>query len=107
MNEQEAFTKVVKHARKQGERAVGSNGECMYWVEGGNRCFLGALLSEERERTAEELCIPPEHVADELGLARDFANDLVIVHDDVDPEDWESALERLATKWDLSMPDKE
>lgn len=104
MTNQEALTKVVLHARAQGERALDSCDQCVYRTASGRRCFLGCLLTEEEANKATEACTVTEDVIEYLGLEQSFAGALMWIHDRSSPESWERELGKEATKWGLSMP---
>lgn len=104
MTKQEALTRVVLHARRQGERALGAKGYCVLWNAEGKRCFLGCLLTEKDAMTAAEVGTATTDVVEHLGLEGDFAEALVKVHDQVEPRIWEMELRRLANRSGLEMP---
>lgn len=66
MNTQEikqwVFDTVVKHARKQGEKAVCGN-VCRYRTDGGLKCFIGGLIDDDQySRTLEDYIAVEEPV---------------------------------------------
>ena len=46
MDAQEIFDKVVAHLAKQGHRAIGTGGSCMYLAPNGDMCAVGCLLGD-------------------------------------------------------------
>ena len=47
MTNQEAFDKMVTHLASMKEACIDESGQCVYWKPDGNRCAVGALLTEE------------------------------------------------------------
>ena len=48
MTNQELFDKVVAHARSQREKAVNEEGSCLYRGPRGLKCFIGALIPDDK-----------------------------------------------------------
>ena len=117
MTDQEAFTIMVQHLRKQGCQAVNSEGECLYLDrETGNKCAVGALLPED---TPNEILDATDGISaliqtyKLLGIEPPFAgvrSELLAkmqhVHDLYSPDSWEDQFGRVAAWFDLTVPSK-
>jgi hypothetical protein len=106
MTKQEQFNKVVAHARKQGEVAVNSYGECQYRAEDGAKCFVGCLIPDDiYEPDMEGLSARDVIIRHDLDLDVSLCNLLQIVHDQFKVSKWEEMFSTIATKYDLTVPE--
>lgn len=98
---QQVFDQVVTHLREQGQRSLGSGGDCSYRGNFGLMCAAGCLIADAEydsyfdtacdtswERHVERGNFPPDH--------RDLIKSLQVIHDETDPEDWERDFKDLA-----------
>lgn len=112
MTNQEAFTTVVNHLRKQGCKAMVETG-CRYRTPNGQKCAIGILMPDELYQPTMEstmvgylltqYTLVREHL-DHVDLA--LLEALQSVHDFDDVECWEQALQHIADTWNLVMPTK-
>lgn len=100
---QEVFNQVSKHLLTQNAPSVLSNGSCAYRGEGGLKCAAGCLISDdEHDEKFEQRGwgnlvdmgqVPKEH--------EDLIQELQMVHDSYEPDDYASVLQRVAMKFNL------
>ena len=113
MTNQEAFDKVVRHLRKQGKPA--RNGiTCQYRTTDGDKCAIGALISDEEYNAKFENkgvgAITRDYYIPSLqGLDRTFLISLQGIHDihSNSPywlEEMESEAYQVAIVYNLTMP---
>ncbi len=113
MTNQEAFSRVVLHLRKQGEPAM--DGEvCKYRSEQGTRCAIGALLTDaeylpEMENNSIRTISHDYKLPSLDGLDIEFLVRLQRIHDDpLKGANWVADMEDKARKfargYDLTMP---
>lgn len=124
MDKQDIYNRVKTHLLAQGKRSVGEDGLCRYRGEGGCKCAIGPLISDEvYDPTLEgesvfsakiqkaliksgilrlELPTPPPGSTEEDELIcrasfdLDFLGDLQSIHDATLPNTWESELVKFA-----------
>ena len=105
MTNQEAFTTVVLHLRKQGRRAK-ENSKCRYRAPDGCMCAIGALIPDDQY--TPELEGNNVRALSDLPALQDLnlnlLHDLQILHDTVDPENWENQFAFLARTYKLEVP---
>ena len=128
MNNQEAFDKVVKHLRRQGERATDGS-KCCYRTNEGLMCAVGCLIPDSLytphiEGVAIDCCIDvvenksglhiPDvvravsRITDHLaGLDFNLLEALQWTHDQHPPDEWEDSFITIAKDFNLSIPEKE
>lgn len=116
MNNQEAFTAVVRHARSQKEKC-GSHDGIKCWYRGpentdykGMKCFIGALIpdneyepswDEDRGVNVDDIYIDVPTLENlNIGLLES----LQVIHDICDIKDWEDKFEEIANRFDLTIP---
>lgn len=104
MTNQEAFDTVRKHLLCQGAKSMDAIGwNCMYRGAGGRKCAVGALIPDEDYAPRIEgiriskICVPGLD-----GVSMQLLSRLQFVHDDMDPENWESALVSVARDFGLA-----
>jgi hypothetical protein len=107
---QEAFNVAVEHLRKQGRPAL-KDYNCHYRTEEGNKCAIGALISDEfysPDMEGWDATVPP--VAEALrasgwDLDSTFALELQLLHDG---QAWRWDLEKdaksFAKSYNLQVP---
>lgn len=108
---QEVFDKVVRHLAKQGERAA-IDDECQYRYQKAGEtllCAVGCLIPQEKYSPAMEYhpC-QDEVVWSALGLPKELQPLLIALqetHDGALPKDWEWQLRRVASIYELTMPE--
>lgn len=112
LTEQELFDKVVAYARTMKTRARNSaTGKCYYREpKTGNRCFIGHLIPDDKyDPEWDSLNAPYSamQVMHCLGLCDMyspigfFVNDLQVIHDEYDMDDWETEFANIALHYDL------
>lgn len=101
---QQIFNRVVKHLRKQGHKALGPDGLCVYLASNGDKCAAGCLISKkEYSRSMEHKVFSyalslfgpsslKQKVKGQLNLIASLQN----VHDTHHPDDWEKELQKVA-----------
>lgn len=122
MTNQEIFTKMVTHLRKQGRRSwrqsakgPGNPNGCLYRGEdeiGPTMCAAGVLLKDEYYRPEFE-SLPTK-----MGVRSAFFNsgvnlddraisntikDVMLTHDKIDPYKWECEFKRIADEYNLIL----
>lgn len=127
MTNQELFDRVVTHARQQKCKAevetTDANGnkamQCAYRTPSGNKCFMGALIPDEKYSPTFEgigLCFVQRYETDvRFALARSiaeaanitpeqyaFAWDVQKIHDRVSVQGWEQAFAKIAKYYNLT-----
>lgn len=104
MNKQEIFDKVVNHARTQNQKAI-EGGQCKYRTSNGLKCFIGALIPDDKYDPYLEGHISSE-VLKAIGIDytidnRIFLCELLIIHDQKIPDSWELEFQSFAKKHNL------
>ncbi len=81
--EQQTFDQVVKHASTMSKPSVSFTGSCNYRGEYGNKCFAGALMTDEEAVSVPEGFDWFELVAkgDVPSAHRNFIKELQEIHD--------------------------
>lgn len=109
MTNQEVFDKVAKHLLIQGEKSIGVADKCAYRGENGKKCAIGCLIPDAKYDPSFEGKPLSRDDADEVlraaGLGwhqRDLGQELQLVHDGEEPENWKGELYAIATKFDLN-----
>ena len=113
--EQEIFDKVVKHLRAQNKKAYDEIGRvCVYLAADGLKCAAGCLIPDGHPAAQirhawpmipGDQFTPPYlvEIADQIGHHQ-LVRNLQRIHDDLEPNDWEDALDSLARCYELTMP---
>lgn len=104
---QATFNRVVRHLRKQGQKAEHDK-QCQYLTPDGLKCAAGCLIPKRNYKKAFEgtsICrMGGEAVTD---LIKSKGHDLQLVrrlqmcHDDLQPCEWESEFQEIATAYGL------
>lgn len=123
INRQRTFSLVVQHLRNQGEKAA-SGSSCNYRRQKSDgkvlKCAIGALISDsyyfpglEGQSALSEMVHQALDWSNRLGGSVDvekrddmFLEGLQTIHDEVDVHQWEEALRRFATKWNVTFPER-
>ncbi len=105
MTNQEAFTTVVLHLRKQGRRAQ-DHSKCRYRAPDGCKCAIGALIPDDQYNPKLEgrTVLALTHLPALQDLNSFLLSDLQITHDVYYPDEWEKRFEHLAGKYKLEVP---
>ena len=113
MTNQEAFTTVVLHLRKQGRRSTKPGGPrstdayLCYYRAGNLKCAVGALIPDEQYTPRME-GLPVRLVQRNWpvlkGISPSLLSDLQITHDFSDPKEWENQFTFLAQAYELEVP---
>lgn len=113
MTNQEAFTIMVQHLRKQGVRSAkpggprSTNAYLCYYRAGKLKCAVGALIPDEQYTPGME-GMPAKLVQRNWpvlkGISPGLLDRMRILHDTVDPENWESEFAFLAQDYELEVP---
>lgn len=108
MTNQEAFDRVVAHARAQGRKAIepGKN-TCRYRTSDGLMCFVGCLIPDEQYRPELEgqnaySLTTMVNVPALDGLRSAFLQSMQVVHDRDEPDRWEREFAELAIEFGLT-----
>lgn len=107
MTNQEAFTKMVRHLRKQGKPSfLEDEATCAYRGEKGRMCAVGCLIPDEQYHTSMEgqpanMIYAPALV----GLDHELLLAVQRIHDGRPPSQWEKNLAQCAFDFRLEMPD--
>lgn len=122
MTNQEIFDTVYRHLLSQGKRAKTEDGDCVYRTEDGAKCAVGCLIPDELymsdiETASAELAALGVRdgarerflgeIFDEIGIPKESAyllGALQGVHDHEHPDEWQQALEFVAEKYGLTVP---
>lgn len=112
MTDQEAFDKILAHARAQGRQALVTDESapfvgCMYRHPDGLKCFVGALIPDaEYDQNMEdkrvEVLVRDFDPPSLRGLCRPLLMDLQRIHDGCRPVDWELGLAGVANAYGLT-----
>ena len=105
MTNQEAFTTVVLHLRKQGRPArIGS--DCRYRAPDGCKCAIGVLIPDDQYSPKLEgsNVLALIHLPALQDLNPKMLYDLQNTHDLYDPKEWEKRFEYHAEKYNLEVP---
>lgn len=99
MTNQEMFDKVVAHARAQNCKAI-IGAKCLYRGPNGTKCFIGALIPDDKYSTAlENKMVGRPEVMEAAGLLKEqagLANSLQQIHDNYSVTQWEHGFESVA-----------
>lgn len=104
--QQECFDIIWERAKNPVKAKDGQF--CKYRTPDGNRCFIGALIPDEEYSRDFELLAGIMDVYKRVstldGSLFDFYKDLQFIHDYNSPEIWNSQLQELARKNNLTVP---
>lgn len=110
---QQTFDRVVKHLRKQGEKAQDDDG-CFYRIKRGNkllRCAAGCLIPKAKYKPTMEnkSCdyFEPKQALIDLGHDVNFVRELQIIHDNFEVKDWEKQFQVIAARYNLNLQSEE
>lgn len=109
MNKQEIFDTVCEHAAKQGRKSI-VEGSCKYRGPDGTKCFIGALIPDDKYYTSLENKVVGSSSVEKVLRSTDiefdsiFLMDLQNIHDDSRVSYWQKALSNLAEIYELTMP---
>ena len=115
MKRQDIFDKVYKHLLNQGAKSLAKNGSCLY-KSGGRKCAIGCLIDDKNYDSTklEHKGISSTLVQDAVKnsnkgmhlnkITKDMLASLQAVHDNNDPENWQTVLHRLAKRYNLKIP---
>ena len=111
MTAQEVFTKVATHLLVQNEKSV-TRGACGYRGDGGLKCAVGCLISDEdyspqmEGLDARQLIHRFELVPSiqELSPHEDLIKNLQVIHDRNHSIMWRNKLEDVALRFGPTMP---
>lgn len=111
MTNQEAFTKMVQHLRKQGCKSQDeAHQTCLYRGPNGLKCAVGALIPDEeyREWWDEEGVMASRLGTVSLnGLNHKMLEDMQQTHDHFPVDRWEEQFKFIAEWHHLSLPPPE
>ncbi len=113
MTTQQAFTKMVKHLRKQGVQSASTRGRalCRYRGPNGLMCAVGCLIPDNLYKKSFE-GVAVLGLYNTLGgtlfknVSHDVLSDMQQVHDNFSPSQWEDGFERVARQYHLTLPKK-
>ena len=108
MTEQTAFTIVKNHLLTQMTKSIEGN-QCLYRGPNGTKCAIGALITDEEYKKIEDArCkdlkvyeVEDLQIVSLQGLTIDFLEELQIIHDQYEVQDWKNQLETFAEKYNL------
>lgn len=115
MKAQEIYNRVVNHLRRQGRRAMRSNGACLYRTDSGMKCAAGVLIKDSEyhkfmeNKTVGELLTEravhngttPEDMFNRLGPFKNLIGELQMAHDESVPSKWEPKFKQIAENFNL------
>jgi hypothetical protein len=108
MTNQEAFTKVVLHLRKQGEKSQNEDKTlCLYRGPNGLMCAVGCLIPDEEYRPELESSVVDiiyDKVDSLKGLNIDMLTEVQKVHDMDCVTVWEDKFRHIAKEFSLEVP---
>lgn len=109
MTPQEVFDKIYAGTRTQKTRAVDLHGECAFITDKGERCFMGMLMSEDLAHAAEAGCWGVDDIATAIRFTGVTVclSELMFIHDDRYPSNWDASLAKLAKEHGAVYPPKE
>jgi len=108
MTEQTAFNIVKNHLLTQMTKSIEGN-QCLYRGPNGTKCAIGALITDEEYKKIEDArCkdlkvyeVEDLQIVSLQGLTIDFLEELQIIHDHYEVQDWKNQLETFAEKYNL------
>jgi len=107
MEAQEIFDKVAAHLEQQRSTSIEEGGTCMYRGAVGKMCAIGCLIPDDkynRQMEYQGVTGPDvKPVLEELGLYehKKLLDDLQILHDKRDVQDWPDHLANIARIFEL------
>lgn len=113
MTEQTAFNIVKNHLLTQMTKSIEENEfgdtQCLYRGPNGTKCAIGALITDEEYKKIEDArCkylgvyeVEDLQIVSLQGLTIDFLEELQIIHDHYEVQDWKNQLEIFAKKYNL------
>ena len=108
MTNQEAFTTMVQHLRKQGCKSQDEQHQtCLYRGPNGLKCAVGALIPDEeyREEWDEKgYQVNKLHCASLHGLDPSMLRTMQTIHDQVSVGRWEEEFNSVAFIFGLRLP---
>lgn len=106
MTNQEMFDRVVAHARAQKRHAISHYRGCLYHGSNGVRCFIGALIPDDKYKPElEGQAATSQAVQEAAGYTPEqvvLALRLQSVHDQYAVPDWEKRFRSLAAYFNLT-----
>lgn len=115
MKRQEIFDKVCNHLMTQMAKADGGpeDSDCKYRGAGGKTCAIGCLIPDEKYQERFEGNAPTgigigkliTHAAGCNITQVPLLDELQIIHDMRDVEDWKMELRCTADNWNLKQPE--
>ncbi len=111
MTEQTAFTIVKNHLLTQMTKSIEGN-QCLYRGPNGTKCAIGALITDEEYKEITDhshefwaiydlMVFQTENLQSLQGLDLTFLEELQIIHDQYETQDWKNQLEVFAKKHNL------
>lgn len=108
MTEQTAFNIVKNHLLTQMTKSIEGE-QCLYRGPNGTKCAIGALITDEEYKRIEDArCkdlkvyeVEDLQIVSLQGLTIDFLEELQIIHDHYEVQDWKNQLETFAEKYNL------
>lgn len=107
LSNQEAFTKVVRHLRKQGKLST-RGGICQYRAPDGSMCAIGCLIPDEKYeprmegKAVSSLLYEFPHLQEYLPEPL-FCGPLQSIHDQANPPKWEQVFRNVAEAYSLTL----
>lgn len=109
-NNQRTFDLVVNHLRKQGKRSMRRDSEgrlwCAYRADDGSKCAVGVLIPDSDYLPSFEghgaQYTPIYDILEKNGHFFGVCFDMQVIHDGVDPENWEEEFEKIAKMYNLT-----
>lgn len=104
------FDKVKEHLLKQGNKAVGDNGKCVYKASTGMKCAVGCLITDEhyynrletQPATNEAVCNAVRSSNKGLRITEKFKSllyELQTTHDNIPSPSWENHLQLVEKRY--------
>ena len=116
MTEQTAFNLVKNHLLTQMTKSMGKNNfgdtQCLYRGPNGTKCAIGALITDAEYKEITDhshefwgnyglMISQTEKLQSLQGLDLTFLEELQIIHDQYETQDWKNQLEVFAKKYSL------
>lgn len=104
MSKQEVFDYVAKHLLTQNKRAEDKKGNCQYLTSDNLMCAAGCLISPKDYLDIIEghsWATALQNLPDKYHAHQYLISALQNIHDNINIEDWETALRDLAKRYNL------
>jgi hypothetical protein len=107
MNNQEIFGKIVNHLRKQNQKCMDDEGQCLYRNNKGLKCAAGILIDDDEYVPDMELKLFKDLIGkfklkyNYIGEQISLINYLQMIHDETSIDRWERGFKNCAAQYKL------